>query len=207
MSQIVNYRNRDLHHSALDKMFRDRKRVFIDILRWDLTPDGSYERDQFDDDCAEYIIVSDQATGDHLGSVRLLRTDRPHLLDTLFADLCEDEVPSGSYVREVTRLCLSPQLRARDRLHVRNRLFTALVEYGLLTGVTGYTGVADLGWYSQLLSLGWRCTPLGAPRLVGKSMLGAVLAHVEPNTIELFRQAGTYETSELRLAEQQRAAA
>lgn len=207
MSQIVNIQNRERHQFSLDQMFRDRKRVFIDLLKWDIPCDGQYERDQFDDDYAEYIIVSDPSSGDHLGSMRLLRTDRPHLLGSMFPELCEAGVPSGPHIREVTRLCLSPRLRARERLRVRNRLFTAIVEYGLMTGISGYTGVADVGWYSQLLALGWRCTPLGLPRFVGTSMVGAVLAHVEPHTIELFRQAGTYETSDLRLAEPALAAA
>jgi N-acyl-L-homoserine lactone synthetase len=207
MCQIINTQNRVWHQLALDQMFRDRKRVFVDLLKWNVPSDGRYERDQFDDDYAEYIVVSDQTTGDHLGSMRLLRTDRPHILGSLFAELCEEGVPTGPHIREVTRLCLSPRLKARERLRIRNRLFTALVEYGLLTGITGYSGVADVGWYSQLLALGWRCTPLGLPRHLSGSLVGAVLAHVEPHTIELFRQAGTYETSDLRLAEPVLAAA
>jgi N-acyl-L-homoserine lactone synthetase len=204
---LVNSENYGRHSAELAHMYRERKRVFVDMLKWDIPCDGPFERDQFDDEFAEYLLVSDPETGDHLGSMRLLRTDRPHILGSLFPELCGDQVPTGPTIREVTRLCLSPRLRARDRLQVRNRLFTALVEYGLLSGITGYSGVAEVGWLSQLLALGWRCTPLGLPRTIDGSMLGAVLAHVEPGTIQLFRDAGTYETSGLRYIERERAAA
>lgn len=65
-------------------MFEERKRVFVDLLGWDIPVlAGRYEIDQFDDDEATYIVVTD-GTGEHCGSARLLRTDRPHILDTIF---------------------------------------------------------------------------------------------------------------------------
>jgi acyl-homoserine lactone synthase len=192
MISYVNSLTATKHELAMERMFRDRKRVFVDMLKWDVPVDGPYERDQFDDDDAEYFIVCDPDTKQHYGSMRVLRTDRPHLLDSLFPMLCEGDVPSGSEYRELTRLCLSPALRARERLQVRNQLFTSLVEYGLMHGIKGYTGVASMAWYQQLLSLGWRCTPLGLPQQVDGEVIAALLAHVEPDTIQLFRQAGTY---------------
>jgi len=201
MLNYVNASNVSKHESAIDGMFRDRKRVFVDILKWNVPVEGPYERDQFDDDCAEYFIITDSSGGQHQGSMRILHTDRPHILGSLFPMLCADDVPSGPEYRELTRLCLSPALRARERLQVRNRLFTSLVEYALMTGIKGYTGVAAMNWYQQLLSLGWRCTPLGLPQEVDGDVIAALLAHVEPNTINLFRQAGTYATGNMHVAE------
>ena len=192
MLNYVNSSNAAKHEFVMDRMFRDRKRVFVDILKWDVPVLGSYEFDQFDNRDAEYVIITDHETGEHQGSMRILRTDRPHILGSLFPTLCEGDVPSGPEYRELTRLCLSPSLCATERLQVRNRLFTNLVEYALMTGIKGYTGVASMAWYRQLLNLGWRCTPLGLPQRDGRDSIAALLAHVEPNTINLFRQAGTY---------------
>lgn len=203
----IHSQNLDKNSHILDSMFRDRKRVFVDILRWDVPTSGPYEKDQFDDDEAEYFIICDHVSGQHFGSMRILRTDRPHILGSIFPQLCETDLPTGPEYRELTRLCLSPSLRARDRLHVRNRLFTSLVEYALLNGIEGYTGVAEIGWYSQLLALGWKCTPLGLPQDVNGEMLAAVLAHISPDTINLFRATGTYESGEFILTEQVRKAA
>lgn len=88
-------------------MFEERKRVFVDLLGWDIPVlAGRYEIDQFDDDEATYIVVTD-GTGEHCGSARLLRTDRPHILDTIFPYLCDDIPPAGPRVREITRFCLA----------------------------------------------------------------------------------------------------
>ncbi|HEX7822005.1 MAG TPA: acyl-homoserine-lactone synthase [Sphingobium sp.] len=189
------------YEAVLDGMFRDRKRVFVDLLKWDVPVVGDHERDQFDDEYAEYVIICDPITGAHEGSMRLLRTDRPHILGDLFPMLCEEGAPRGPQYRELTRLCLSPRLKARHRLRVRNRLFTSLVEYGLMTGIIGYTGVAEMGWYQQLLALGWRCTPLGLPQKIGQDTLAALLAHVEVDTINLLRAAGTYDSGPIDLAQ------
>jgi acyl-homoserine lactone synthase len=155
-------------------------------LKWNVPHDAYGERDGFDDDHAEYLIVEDPQTGHHLASLRLLRTDRPHLLGEVFADLCGDGVPCGPDIREVTRLCMSPRLRARDRLAARNMLIRSMVEYALLTGIRAFTGVADMAWLSQILSAGWDCRPLGPPKIIEGSMIGALIIHIQPNTIRLF---------------------
>src|SRR5690606_30551980 len=50
----------------LESMFEDRKRLFIDLLDWDLTVvDDRLEVDRFDDAYATYIIAADHA-GRHL---------------------------------------------------------------------------------------------------------------------------------------------
>lgn len=199
MLNVVKIDNKSHFPDEIFSMFRDRKRVFVDILKWDIPYNDLIEQDQFDDDYTEYFIVSDPQTKEHLGSVRLLRTDRPHILGDIFPELCDVPVPRGPSIREITRLCLSPKLRAGGRREVRNRLATALVEYGLLTGITSYTGVAEMGWLTQILALGWHCSPLGLPRSMGKSQLGSLQIHIAPETINLLRRAGTYATSGLKL--------
>ena len=102
-------------------MFEERKRVFVDLLGWDIPIlAGRYEIDQFDDDEAVYIVITDDS-GEHCGSARLLRTDRPHILDTIFPHLCEDGPPTGPAVREITRFCLArPVARARPPRHPKS---------------------------------------------------------------------------------------
>jgi acyl-homoserine lactone synthase len=182
-------------------MHADRKRVFVDLLRWQVPHDEVGEFDQYDDEHAEYLIVQDRKTGAHAASLRLLRTDRPHLLGDAFADLCERGVPSGAHIREVTRLCISPRYKAPQRLEARNLLIRSLVEYGLLTGLRAYTGVADMRWLSQILSAGWDCRPLGMPKVVAGSLTGALIINIEPNTLNLFTPSWRCESAPMRLVE------
>lgn len=181
-------------------MHRDRKRVFVDLLKWDVPViDGQYEVDQFDHAGAVYLIVAEE-DGTHRGSIRLLPTNRPHILGSLFPELCEGPPPSGSNVYEITRGCLSPRLRAAERLRVRNQLTTAAVEFALFNGIDTFTCVAEGGWYSQILSLGWICEPLGLPRILDGTMTGALKIGVTRDTPRLLLEAGTYNHSTLELA-------
>ena len=81
-----------------------------------------------------------------------------------------------------------------------------MVEYAILTGISSYTGVAEMGWLTQILALGWRCDPLGIPKPIGKTVLGALQIHVGTETIHLLRKAGTYTNSGLKLGSQPKAA-
>lgn len=201
MIRLINRKNRGDYPGLLRDMHADRKRVFVDLLGWDVPHDEYGERDNFDDEFAEYLVVQDQITGEHLASLRLLRTDRPHLLNDVFAYLCENGVPTGPDVREVTRLCISPRRRAGERLQARNQLIRSLVEYGLMTGIRAYTGVADMAWLTQILSAGWDCRSLGMPQDVGGSMVGALIIHIEPNTLNLFKASWRSEPAPMRLLE------
>jgi acyl-homoserine lactone synthase len=199
MVQLVTAENRHAHRALLQKMFEDRKAIFVDLLKWDIPHDDRVERDQFDDDHAEYLIVDDPVDGEHFASLRMLRTDRPHILSSLFAELCDEGVPTGPDIREISRMCLSPRYRGAHRLRSRNLLASAMTEYALLTGLRGYTGVADMGWMSRVLSAGWRCEPLGMPRTVGGATVGAMMIHIEPDTIRRLQISGKYESGVLRV--------
>ncbi|WP_239804382.1 acyl-homoserine-lactone synthase [Croceicoccus hydrothermalis] len=174
----------------LAAMFEARKRIFVDMLGWDVPVlAGRYEIDQFDDPRAIYLILSDEC-GKHLGSARLLETERPHILDTLFPDLCEDAVPKGPTTREITRFALDPRQNARQRRRVRDTLVCALTNHALASGVEAYTGVAEIAWLQQILAFGWDCEPLGLPREKGASLLGALRIAITHETPMLLASAG-----------------
>src|SRR3546814_5070352 len=61
--------------AVLAAMFEARKRVFVDLLGWDVPVlAGRFEVDQFDDVHARYLVLTDRQ-GSHLGSARLLRSE------------------------------------------------------------------------------------------------------------------------------------
>jgi acyl-homoserine lactone synthase len=163
-------------------MFAARKSVFVDLLKWDLPVlDGRYEIDQFDDPHARYLIITDMDRS-HLASARLLPTTRPHILDTLFQSLCDEEVPRGPRIWEITRFCLGRQLRSAERRQVRNQLVSALAVHALETGIETYTGVAEMAWLQQILSFGWQCRALGEPLPSQGALLGALEITITPQT-------------------------
>lgn len=174
----------------LRAMFEARKSVFIDLLKWDIPVlAGRYEIDQFDDEHAQYLIIA-SPEGEHMASARLLPTDRPHILDSLFPHLCAGPVPAGPDIMEITRFCLSRDLRAADRRFARDMLVTGLADLAIAQGIRSYTGVAEMPWMRQILAFGWRATPLGVPYIVGSSMLGAMRIDIDHNTPALLSAAG-----------------
>lgn len=183
------------------QMFEERKRIFIDLLGWDLPAlDGRFEVDQFDNPATRYIICAG-LDGQHLGSVRLLPCDGPNLLGSVFPFLCDGEPPDGADIWEISRLCLSRSIRAAERRLVRDQLATAITRFALNAGIQAYCCVADMPWYSQLLSFGWRCEPLGLPQSLDCGTIGALKILITEETPALMQQAGVWSDSLAPLGE------
>ena len=186
-------------NAALRAMFVARKEVFIDLLKWDLPVlADAYELDQFDAPQAEYLILVD-AEGRHRASTRLLRTDRPHLLGDLYPHLCDGPVPAGPTIREITRFCLDRHQTASERRSARNQLVTALAEHALRTGITDYTGVAELPWLAQILRFGWQCMPLGQAVRQGARSLAGLHIRIDDRTIGGLTRTGVYAPGQFQL--------
>lgn len=190
MLRIIDHQNRASEHRALRSMFEARKRVFIDLLKWDLPALADrYELDQFDDVHAIYLIVTD-GEANHLASARLLHTTRPALLDSLFGGLVAGEVPQGPAVLEITRFCLSPGIGARQRREARDTLLVALADFALANEVATYTGVAELPWFRQIQTFGWDCRSLGDPVLNRGQVLIALRIDIDASTPAKLAAAG-----------------
>jgi acyl homoserine lactone synthase len=172
-------------------MFEDRKRLFVDTMRWDIAiTAGRFEIDQFDRADATYIAELDR--GGHCGSMRLLPSLEPHILSDLFADLCSRSVPRGADIYEITRLCLPTRLGAAGRLDVRNRLISAMVDHALVRGIAVLTGVVRCGFRDTILAMGWDAEALGPFRTMGGMSLGAFRIAVDTDTPARLTRTGIY---------------
>jgi acyl-homoserine lactone synthase len=179
----------DARHAG---MFEDRRRLFVDMMGWDIpvTP-GGFEIDQFDGPRAVYLTDLDE-TGGHRGSMRLLSSTGPHILADLFSELCAGVVPRGADVWEITRLCLPTRLGARERLAVRNRLISAMVDHALATGIQTLTGVVRPSFREVVLAMGWEAGPLGPERSIGGMALGAFRIAIDADTPARLARTGIY---------------
>lgn len=173
----------------LSTMWQDRKRVFVDALGWDVpVVDDVFEIDQFDDEHAVYLVVSDQSRSRHLASVRLLPTSRSHILGNIFPQLCAGPVPRGEDVWEITRLCMSPAISPlRQAMMLRRELALGLVEYALANGIRRFTQVHLASHLPQLLAVGWDCEPIGFPMEIHGQMLSASRIDITPATLDRLR--------------------
>ena len=185
-------RGYDLTDRRDASMFEDRRRLFIDLMRWDVpVTEARYEIDQFDGPDAIYIAEFIDGNV-HRGSLRLLPSIGRHILNELFADLCADGVPTGANIYEITRLCLPASLGARERLLVRNRLISAMVDHALSADIRTLTGVVRPAFRDAILDMGWDATPLGPDRLIGGMSLAAFRVEIDANTPARLASNGIY---------------
>jgi N-acyl-L-homoserine lactone synthetase len=186
MIQLVTAADRSTYPDQLAAMYRARKQVFVDRLRWEVpVVDGEFEIDQFDTEGAVYFLAI-AADGTQLGSARLLPSTAPHLLSDVFPHLCERGVPRGDDVWEITRMCTAPGL-AEPRA-VRQRLMVGMVEFALLNGIRRYTLVSHMAYLSAILAIGWDCAPLGLPQEHDGQLVGALAVNITPDTLALLRR-------------------
>lgn len=181
MIDVVLPETRFAHAAALMQMHHDRKRAFVDILHWDLPSRGSWlEVDEFDNDHSVYLLATSPA-GAHLGSVRLLPTTRPHMLQTLFGELCEDPIPVGEDCWEISRLVASPrEVPGTSIVRLHRLLALALHDFAELNAIARYTLVTEAHRVPALLSIGWPVRPLGLPRERMGEELQALEIGIEP---------------------------
>ena len=193
---------------ALMEMHHDRKRVFVDRFGWRLPAKGSWlEVDQFDNDYAVYLLARSEE-GRHQGSVRLLPSSRPHMLDTLFSHLCPAGVPGGDDVWEISRLVTNPSdASGTSVLKVHRLLALALVEFAVENGIRAYTLVAETSRVPALLAIGWPVVPLGLPTMVHGELVQALQINLQPDTLDRMRERMRIAHSVLRLLEPARRAA
>ena len=185
MIQLIEAADRPAFESQLAEMYRERKRVFVDRLGWEVpVVAGEFEIDQFDTDRAVYVLALDPG-GAQLGSARLLPSTGPTLLSEVFPHLCERGVPEGDDVWEITRMCTHPGIA--DAKLVRQKLMVGMVEFALLNGIRRFTLVSHLPYLSALLAIGWDCEPLGLPQEHAGQMVGALVVNVTPDTLSLLR--------------------
>lgn len=187
MMHLVTNENREAYEPTLREMHAHRKRVFIDAMGWPLPCSGELEFDAFDTDSALYLLHLD-----HIGrlraSARLLRTDEAHLLGGVFADLCEEGVPSGESIWEATRFCPSPEIvDACERRGLLGEIIAGILEAGLLFGMTDVTFVAGGALKPLALAAGWNARTLGPTHRLHRERVTACIATVDAEGLRRVR--------------------
>lgn len=186
-----------LGSDVLRVMFAARKSVFVDLLKWDVPVlFDRFEIDEFDHPFAVYhVLASDD--GEHLASARLLPTIRPHILDTLYGELCDGKPPRGPDIFEITRFCLDRSMRAAQRREVRDTLIRHLVDYALSRRITAFTAIAEGNWYRKVAKFGWQCEPLGKPQIIDGRELWAIHIRIDADTPARLAACGIAAPTEL----------
>ena len=176
---LVNADNRSQFAADLAAMHRQRKIIFVDGAGWNVPVTGDREIDRYDRDDTVYLLAKDEPSGPILASVRLLPTERPHLMGELFPIACLAAIPHGPAVWEASRFCVAPGLRGGGRSHALIwETVCGVLETGLLYGIEAVVFAVNRALLRLVLHCGWEARSLG-PRLgAGDQEIAAAAATI-----------------------------
>jgi acyl-homoserine lactone synthase len=194
MIVVVNDSNKEEHREDMDKLHQLRHQVFIEQLKWPhLKSVNGREYDRYDALDATHIFIKEGE--DIAAAVRLNWADKPTLMGDVFSHLVQFEsLPVGSSVVDLSRFVVSPKYGSRERM---NRygcdLICAVLEYGVLNGVSDYTAVVSTHFFSTLLQWGVEAYALGFPIGQGREECVAFRGPAsEASIAQLYRYSQNY---------------
>jgi acyl-homoserine lactone synthase len=188
---VVSKDNRQLYKNYFDPYFRLRHDIYVKQRKWMALdrPDGR-EIDQFDTDEAVYLFCID---GDRLiGGMRAVPTVMPNLMSEIFPYLNIREPIQRPDVYELSRIFVIPERRGEHAgPRIDMLLLTAIMEYGISVGLTGFSIVLESWWLPRFERCGWKAHPLGLPQMIdGMSVLAVLVDCDEATWTSLCGQIG-----------------
>ena len=173
MIVVIEQHNAPQFKGLIEEMFRLRARVFRDRLGWDVQVSNGMERDKYDEQSPVYLIYTDDEKKEVRGSLRLLPTTGPTLLEDFFSDTMPPAANlSAPTIWECTRLCLDDKLMSRgnreELLFASATLIASLGEVAIKAGIELILGNFDSTMLRLYRQLGCEVEVLGLTRRYGR---------------------------------------
>lgn len=187
MIRIINGANRNECPEEIAAMHRLRKRVFHDLLKWDVTVRDDWEIDHYDDANPIYVM-SYSPEGQLRGSLRLLPTLGPNMLDDTFPILLggRPEIRSAE-IWESSRFCIEPEIsqdRASNQVTIAAaELMCGVGEIGLASGLSHIVTVTDVFLERMFRRMGCPGERIAEPHKIGSVHAVAVAWEVTPDLL------------------------
>ncbi|WP_455271462.1 acyl-homoserine-lactone synthase [Rhizobium herbae] len=192
MIRIFNRNTGKQHPGDIDAMFQLRKRVFHDLLKWDVSVRGNWEIDHYDDANPLYVLSYSDQTGRLRGALRLLPTLGPNMLDDTFPILLgtNPQVRSAS-VWESSRFCIDPTIsqdRGSNQVTIAAaELMCGVGELGLSSGLSHIVTVTDVFLERMFRRMGCPGERIGEPQRIGSVYAVAVAWEVTTDLLETMK--------------------
>lgn len=201
MIRIINGARRNQYPSDIDAMHRLRKRVFHDLLGWDVEVRNSWEIDDYDRANPLYVLSYDER-GKLRGCLRLLPTLGPNMLDDTFPVLLggRPQIRSAA-IWESSRFCIDPEI-SQDRASnlvtlAAAELMCGVGELGLASGLTHIVTVTDVFLERMFKRMGCPGMRIGEPKRIGVVQAVAVSWEVSQDLLERMKAVAAIDGSVL----------
>jgi N-acyl-L-homoserine lactone synthetase len=192
MIRILNAHTGKRYPNELDAMFKLRKRVFHDLLKWDVSVRGDWEIDHYDNANPLYVLSHSDETGRLRGALRLLPTLGPNMLDDTFPILLGDnpQVRSAS-IWESSRFCIDPTIsqdRGSNQVTIAAaELMCGVGELGLASGLSHIVTVTDVFLERMFRRMGCPGERIGEPQRIGSVYAVAVAWEVTTDLLDTMK--------------------
>jgi acyl homoserine lactone synthase len=156
--------------------------------------ENGLERDYFDDQNPLYLISVDEHSNQVRGSVRLLPTTGPNMLRDVFPSLLPiGEKVESATIWECSRFSIRQGKETRSEgkfvSDITGELLAAVVEVGLIAGLTEVLGVFDARMIRVFRSAGYPPLVIGKPHRIGSFMTYAGLFDISEEALEGIHRA------------------
>jgi N-acyl-L-homoserine lactone synthetase len=173
-----------------DQMFRSRAVVFHERRGWDVTVENGHEMDHYDRDTGPVYLLAIDDEQRVLGSLRLLATTGPTMLQSEFKHFFDDDVDvTAPTIWECTRFCVPPAAggTAQDVRSISAELLIGLCELCLNSGIEFIVGVYETPMTRIYARIGWCPESLAQARPeIGDIQVG--LWEATPEVLSTMRQ-------------------
>jgi N-acyl-L-homoserine lactone synthetase len=176
------------HGEAWISHHRLRYRMFVERQRWNVPHYRQIEYDEFDTPAATYILIVDDRSRT-LGTARLIPTTRPYMVESLWPNLVDVELPHLASIWEASRFGCDRDLDAASRRRVVAQLIQGCQEFGVMNGISRYLGVMPVWVFRHVISAhGCPVTPVGPKLRLHGHDIEAAYIDVSPSVLEVVRQ-------------------
>lgn len=200
MIRVFNTVDRRRNAAEMDGMFRLRKKVFHDLLKWDVHVRDDWEIDHYDDANPLYVLSYCDSTHRLRGALRLLPTLGPNMLDDTFPMLLgkNPEIRSAS-VWESSRFCIDPEIsqdRASNQVTVAAaELMCGVGKLGLASNLTHIVTVTDVFLERMFRRMGCPGERIGEPHRIGSVHAVAIAWEISHDLLDAMKEAATIDGS------------
>lgn len=182
MIKIIPGAMRSRYPQLIDEMYKLRRSVFHERLKWQVAVINRWEIDGYDALDPLYVLSLD-ANDRVVGGLRLLPTTGFNMLNDTFPELLPDGVRIESpLIWESSRFTVQMTGDRRVDSLVMGRataeLALAMNEIGKTAGLTHIVTVYDRGMHRMLQRSGCAGEPLGPPQMIGGVETYAVLYEI-----------------------------
>jgi N-acyl-L-homoserine lactone synthetase len=176
------------HGEAWISHHRLRYRMFVERQKWSVPSYKQIEYDEFDTPAATYILTVDEHDRT-LGATRLIPTTRPYMVETLWPNLVNMELPHCDSIWEASRFGCDRDLDTASRRRVVAQLILGCQEFGIASGISRYLGVMPIQIFKYVIAAN-HCpvAQIGPTLRLSGHQIAAAYIDVSPSTLEAVRR-------------------